>query len=132
MLQKAGGFHPLVNVQSHTMSTVTNAWNNVQRMRQGTALKARIVAIAIAAAFAAPAGAQLFAPGSLIQVQAPQKGQGRPGPAPDRGAERRGPPPDQRPQPQPDRRGQMTDDERRSLNQDLDKANRELYRRRPQ
>jgi hypothetical protein len=31
-----------------------------------------------------------------------------------------------------DRRDRMTDDERRSLHRDLDKANRELYGRRPQ
>ena len=111
--------------------------DNGQRMNmKRVGLRAKIFAVAIAAACAAPAAAQLFAPVSLVQVQAPHKG-GQPGiPAqpPGGGFERRGQPEQHKPQPQPqpDRRGQMTDDERRSLNQDLDKANRELYRRRPQ
>lgn len=84
------------------------------------------------AAFAAPAAAQVYVPGEFIKAQAPHKGRqgpGGPGPGVDRG-DRRGPPPDRREAAPPDRRGQMSDDERRALNQDLDKANRELYRRR--
>ena len=95
------------------------------------ATRARILTLAIAAAFAAPVAAQIHTSGEFIKVQERHKGrQGGGGPGPDRGQERRGPTQDQRRDPPPDRRGQMTDDERRALNQDLDKANRELYRRR--
>lgn len=95
-----------------------------------TKTRARFLAIAIAAAIAGPTAVQAYAAGELIKVQAPHKG--RQGPGPERGNERRQPPPDyRRDQQRPDdRRGQMSDDERRALNQDLDKANRELYRRR--
>ncbi len=40
------------------------------------------------------------------------------------------PPQDQRMQRDAQRRGALTDEERRGLHRDLDKANRELYRRR--
>ena len=92
-------------------------------------MKEHLLAIAIAATFiGAPAAAYAWAPGQLIEVQA-QKG--RPGPNRGGGLERREPPRDMRREaPRDDRRGQMTDDERRALHQDLDKANRELYRRR--
>ena len=110
-------------------------WNNVPHMRmKRIRVGARAAAIALAMVCVAPASAQLFDFASRISVQVPYKGiPGQP-PGQDRRYEKHGSP-DQHRQPplqQPDRRGQMTDDERRSLNQDLDKANRELYRRRSQ
>ena len=63
------------------------------------------------------------------------KGQGG-GPGRERGESRRDPPPQQQ---QPDRRSgrderrdRMNDDDRRALHRDLEKADRELYRRRSQ
>lgn len=69
--------------------------------------------------------------GGFVLAQA-QKG--RPGPGNERGdrgdrGERGG---EARQDRQEDRRERMTEDERRSLHRDLDKANRELYGRRPQ
>ena len=90
------------------------------------AMKAFLLAIAVTAGLTAgPAAARSWGyPGFYADVQS-QKG--RPGP----GYERREPPRDfRRDQRADDRRGQLTDDERRALHQDLDKANRELYRRR--
>ena len=65
--------------------------------------------------------------GSLVQVQAPMK-KGEYGGG--RGGGREGRPP---PQPPRDDRhqGRMTDEERRALHQDLDRANREIYRPAP-
>ena len=85
-------------------------------------MKAIFLALAITAAAAAcPAAASYpgFFPGAQAQ-------KGPPGPPP--GFERREPP--RREQRADERPGRMTDDERRALHRDLDKANRELYRRR--
>ncbi|MGE5526569.1 MAG: hypothetical protein ACM3SS_22865 [Rhodospirillaceae bacterium] len=60
----------------------------------------------------------------------------RGGPEPPRGPQReqagpwRGPPPDRRMERDDRRDGRLSDEERRGLHQDLDRANRELYRRR--
>jgi hypothetical protein len=56
----------------------------------------------------------------------PQKG--APGPGSERGDHAR----DNRGERREERRDRMTDDERRALQRDLEKANRELYGRRPQ
>jgi hypothetical protein len=79
----------------------------------------------------------LFAPAAPVaardfQVQAQQRDSYKGGrqayPRDDRGADPRR---EQRRPERDDRRsGAMTDEERRGLHQDLDKANRELYRRR--
>ena len=62
---------------------------------------------------------------AYVQAQ-PQKG--GPGPGAERGERGR----DARGDRRDDRRERMTDDERRSLQRDLERANRELYGRRPQ
>lgn len=91
-------------------------------------MKALILALAMAASVAAgPAAAGSWGYAAFSpDVQAQR---GPPGPPP--GFERREPPRDFRRDQRPDeRQGRMTDDERRALHRDLDKANRELYRRR--
>jgi len=62
---------------------------------------------------------------AYVQAQ-PQKG------APGPGADRGGQPRDARGDRREDRRDRMTEDERRALQRDVEKANRELYGRRPQ
>ena len=91
-------------------------------------MKALILALAMAASAAAgPAAADAWGRASFFpNVQAQR---GPPGPPP--GFERREPPRDVRREQRADeRQGRLTDDERRALHRDLDKANRELYRRR--
>ena len=88
-------------------------------------MKAIFLALAMAAAAAAcPAAASSWGYPSFVPEAQAQKGP--PGPPP--GFERREPP--RREQRADERPGRMTDDERRALHRDLDKANRELYRRR--
>lgn len=62
---------------------------------------------------------------AYVQAQ-PQKG--APGPGSERGDRGR----EGREERREERRDRMTDDERRALQRDLEKANRELYGRRPQ
>jgi hypothetical protein len=61
--------------------------------------------------------------GPLAQAQG-DRSKKRAGPPPQRGERQR--------QPQPEKQGQkrLTQEERRDLNRDLDRANREIYRRR--
>jgi hypothetical protein len=85
-------------------------------------MKALIAAIALAVGLIAPAaGASWGYPGFQLDVQASK---GRPG-GQERGGGR-----DTRPDRRADdRHDRLSDDERRALHRDLDKANRELYRR---
>ena len=90
-------------------------------------MKAFFFVLALAAGLAGPAAASSWGyPGFYPDAQN-QGYKGRWGPGPERGE----PPRDFR----QDRRGEerrerMNEDERRALHRDLDKANRELYRRR--
>ena len=91
-------------------------------------MKALILALAMAvSAAASPAAAGSWGRAAFLpDVQAQR---GPPGPPP--GFERREPTRDVRREQRADeRQGRLTDDERRALHRDLDKANRELYRRR--
>ena len=84
-------------------------------------MKALIVAITLAVGLIVPAAAASWGyPGFQLDVQG---GKGRPG------GQERGPGRDQRPERRDDRRDRLNDDERRALHRDLDKANRELYRK---
>jgi hypothetical protein len=89
-------------------------------------MKTMLAVLAVAvAAWAAPAAAGPFGrPG--FQIQAPHQK-----PRPER-FERGGPGREVGPRHPPERpqRGRLTEEERRELHRDLDKANRELYRRR--
>ena len=89
-------------------------------------MKALILALALAAAPITPAVAGSWGYPVLAQGQA-QKGQGRAQEPRQRGGRDSG---FERQREREDRRGQLSDDERRALHRDLDKANRELYRRR--
>lgn len=91
-------------------------------------MKGALIAIALAAGLATGPAAAGWDAARLVQVQA-QKGRG--GPPPER-SERSERPRDTRQERQDDHRDRMTEDERRSLHRDLDKANREIYGRRPQ
>jgi hypothetical protein len=89
-------------------------------------MKAALFAIVLAVGLAA--GPAAVAPwnyqAAYAQAQPPQKG----GPGYERGDRGR----DVRGERREERRDRMTEDERRSLQRDLEKANRELYGRRPQ
>jgi hypothetical protein len=93
----------------------------------GSEMKSALFAIAVAAGLAA--GPATAAPwdyrGAYVQAQ-PQKGEA--GPGTERGERGRDPRGERR----EERRDRMTDDERRALQRDLERANRELYGRRPQ
>lgn len=90
-------------------------------------MKALLIAVALAAGLASPAVAGSWGhPGFYMETQAPK---GRPGP----GAERANPGRDSRQDrrmEREERRERMSEEERQALHRDLDKANRELYRRR--
>lgn len=90
-------------------------------------MKALLIAVALAAGLASPAAAGSWGnPGFYMETQASK---GRPG----SGAERANPSRDSRQErrmEREDRRERMSEDDRRALHRDLDKANRELYRRR--
>ena len=91
-------------------------------------MKVVFIIVAVAAALAGPAAAASWAyPGFYPEAQG-QGAKGRPGPGRDRGE----PPRDFRQDRRDDRRERLNEDERRALHRDLDKANRELYRRRNQ
>jgi hypothetical protein len=88
-------------------------------------MKRAFIAIALAAGLSAGPAVSAWDPAGLTRVQA-QKGRQTPPPErADRGRDARQERPDER-------RGRMTEDERRSLQRDLDKANREIYGGRPQ
>lgn len=96
-------------------------------------MKAFFLAIALAAGLAGPAAAGSWGyPDLRFDVQA----KGRQGPGRERADPGRDSRQDRRMERQDrrmerdDRRERMSDDERRALHRDLDKANRELYRRR--
>jgi hypothetical protein len=90
-------------------------------------MKAFILSLAMAASAATGPAATAWDYGAFSPQAQAQRGP--PGPPP--GVERREPPRDMRRGERVDERpGRMTDDERRALHRDLDKANRELYRRR--
>lgn len=91
-----------------------------------------LFALVAALSLAGPAAAASWVnPGFYTDVQW-GGGKGRQGPAPDRGERRRDVPPPQQDRrfERDDRRDRMSEDDRRALHRDLDKANRELYRRR--
>ena len=103
-------------------------------------MKKIVLALIAAAVFAGPATAASWPYSRLIPdaQSGGGKGQGG-GPGRDRGESRRDPPPPPQQQQQPDRRSgrderrdRMNDDDRRALHRDLEKADRELYRRRSQ
>jgi hypothetical protein len=82
--------------------------------------------LATATVAAGPAAAAWESGGVFVQVQGEK---GRPGQGPERFERGR----DARQERRDDRgRDRMSEDDRRSLHRDLDKANRELYGRRPQ
>ena len=102
-------------------------------------MKKLVLALIAAVALAGPAAAASWPYSRLIPdaQSGGGKGQGG-GPGRERGESRRDPPPPQQQQ-QPDRRSgrderrdRMNDDDRRALHRDLEKADRELYRRRSQ
>lgn len=83
-------------------------------------MKGLTIAIALATGLVGPASAAFWGqPGFELAAQG-QKARG------DRGGQGRDFRPDRRGE---DRRDRLNDDERRALHRDLDKANRELYRR---
>lgn len=90
-------------------------------------MKGVLFAIALAAGIttAAPVSANWGYQGAYVQAQAQKGGAGR---GPERGDRGR----DAREERREERRDRMTEDERKALHRDLDKANRELYGRRPQ
>ena len=92
-------------------------------------MKVLILAMVLCIGFTTPAAAASWGyRGMGLDVQAyPEKG--RPGRGEDRGQRGRDARPDRQAQRDP-RREQLNEDERRALHRDLDKANRELYRRR--
>jgi hypothetical protein len=91
-------------------------------------MKSLILALALLAALASPAVSAPwgYAP-AAYDAQAQKGRHGRDQGEPPRG--RQAPPHQQQIPPSP-RREQLNDDERRALHRDLDKANKELYRRR--
>ncbi|MGZ8209710.1 MAG: hypothetical protein ACXWUH_04315 [Burkholderiales bacterium] len=96
-------------------------------------MKKRFLVILAALSLAVPAAAASWGyQGFSTDVQW-GGGKGRQGPSQDRGERRRDYPPQQdRRADRDDRRERMSEDDRRALHRDLDKANRELYRRRYQ
>ena len=90
-------------------------------------MKALILAFAITVGLPAPAAAASWGhPGLAVDMQAQKPRQGRDQGEPQRGRDARA----ERQGSSDQRREQLNDDERRALHRDLDKANRELYRRR--
>jgi opacity protein-like surface antigen len=99
-------------------------------------MKKIVLALIAAVALAGPAAAASWPYSRLIpDVQSGSgRGQGGGG-GRDRGESRRDPPPQQQPDRRSgrdERRDRMNDDDRRALHRDLEKADRELYRRRSQ
>jgi opacity protein-like surface antigen len=99
-------------------------------------MKKVVLALIAAVGLAGPAAAASWPYSHLIPdaQSGGGRGQGGGGGGRDRGESRRdAPPPQQERRPERDeRRDRMTDDDRRALHRDLDKANREIYRRRSQ
>lgn len=97
-------------------------------------MKIRKIVFALIAAigFAGPVAAASWSYSHLIPAaQWGGGGKGKGGPGPERGDGRRdGPPAPDRRAERDDRRDRMSEDDRRALHRDLDKANREIYRRR--
>ena len=93
-------------------------------------MKALILAMVLGIGLVTPAAAASWGyRGMGLDVQAyPEKG--RPGRGADQGQRGRDPRYDRQAQRDPRREQQLSEDERRALHRDLDKANRELYRRR--
>jgi len=97
-------------------------------------MKKVVLALLAVAALTGPAAAASWPhSGFTPDVQSGGRGQGGGG-GRDRGeARREAPPPQQdRRAERDERRDRMSEDDRRALNRDLEKANRELYRRRGQ
>jgi hypothetical protein len=92
-----------------------------------------VLALIAAAVLAGPVAAASWSYSHLIPEAQSGGGKGKGGPGPERGEGRRDPPPQQdRRAEREDRRDRMSEDDRRALHRDLDKANREIYRRRSQ
>jgi hypothetical protein len=98
-------------------------------LMQRATVKRALLAAGVGVVLCTGPAAAAWGPGGSFFVAQGQKG--RPGPAP--GGERAERPRDMRQdrQEEQQRRERMTEDERRSLHRDLDKANREIYGRRP-
>ena len=93
-------------------------------------MKGYFVAIALAAGLSAmPAAAGSWDHGGFYPQMQGFKGRQGPGPGYERGEAERESRRERRME-REERREQFTEDERRALHRDLDKANRELYRRR--
>jgi opacity protein-like surface antigen len=96
-------------------------------------MKKFVIALIAAVCLAGPAAAASWPYSYLIpDVQGGGgRGQGGGGSGQERGDSRRdGPPRQERRAERDERRDRLSDDDRRALHRDLDKANRELYRRR--
>jgi hypothetical protein len=93
-------------------------------------MKALILAMVLGVSLATPATAASWGyRGMALDVQAyPEKG--RDGRGREQAPRGRAPREDRQAQRDPRKDQQLNDDERRALHRDLDKANRELYRRR--
>jgi hypothetical protein len=92
-----------------------------------------LLALIVAASLAAPAAAASWSYSHLIPDAQWGGGKGRGGSGQERGDDRRdGRPQQDRRAERDERRDRMSEDDRRALHRDLDKANRELYRRRSQ
>ena len=96
-------------------------------------MKKFVIALIVAVGLAGPAAAASWPYSRLIpELQGGGgRGQGGGGSGQERGDARRdGPPRQERRAERDERRDRMSEDDRRALHRDLDKANRELYRRR--
>jgi hypothetical protein len=95
-------------------------------------MKKLVIALVVAAGLVGPAAAASWPYSRLIpEMQGGGRGQGGGGSGQERGESRRdGPPRQERRAERDERRDRMSEDDRRALHRDLDKANRELYRRR--
>ena len=89
-------------------------------------MKAFFLFLALAAGLSGPVAAASWGYPAFYPDAQSQRYKGRPGPGPERGE----PPREYRQDRRDERRERMNEDERRALHRDLDKANRELYRRR--
>lgn len=100
-------------------------------------MKKAVFALIVAVGLAGPAAAASWPYSHLIPdaQSGGGRGQGGGGGGRERGESRRDAPPPQqqdRRAERDERRDRMSEDDRRALHRDLDKANRELYRRRSQ
>jgi hypothetical protein len=108
----------------------TTAPTGVTKASEAHTMKALILAVVLGIGFMTPATAASWGyRGMALDVQAyPDKG--RPGRGQEQGQRGRDSREGRQAQQDPRKDQQLNEDERRALHRDLDKANRELYRRR--